>query len=735
MEIRRRKGSTLGLVAACVIVVVVVGVGVFFLAKILGGGREVANVTDAGALNVAKQAITKARVQNEPAVFQDCEYPLGCGYINLLTYNRCVAKAILVASNAAKMSGPGTYKANALKVLDQLDQLGADLAVAIKNNSVTSFNDVSSKNFTNMFSLTGVSTNKQAEVAYVKPGGPTNLFFNTDVINGISIPLAPNFGYTSYGPKNSNSYVYAGKGSGYMAGYQPISILGRTIYGVPVFPQQSPHLIATADFNKSMQPIGSAPPNAVKVGSDVREMKTSLWSGAVAAAIVGAVEASGSGANGGTGGSLLGSGFQFPAAASYGYIEFGNFAANKEPPGYDPKDYQDNIFNQELATDIWATGEADQKSELVMFSREDGAVEAWTTWASKVKNGQIDKNDKGQMPTSTFYIGKKGADLKPALSKSNPPNASQLQYLQSMKTNVQNCYEQLSTNRIGFTGSCVAAIGSMEQTFAHPVPDLNQAGGSQNFSQADWAKAVVLVAFEGKGASEDTGKFNNEVKVNLNTTPVSGLGVFPNLAGQRVPDPPPNMQVPNPYQMPLQKPDTIYNLMCAVQEPGCLAACFADILQRAKQIQPRAGDAETNALLKSVPFPMGPKGNPATWDGANKLYLYLPNGDLSANLVLSATPPPKLTGSMPDGPPGGSNSCYSNKYHMDFSVVDSKFGDGSAMGDQGVHDAPYMEKESGEGLYAIDHADWTPGSGADNNFGRLEFREVGLGQQTFFHIN
>lgn len=53
MILHRKKGATLGLVAVCVFVVIVLGVGFFILSKIIGGEREVANATDAGVLTVA----------------------------------------------------------------------------------------------------------------------------------------------------------------------------------------------------------------------------------------------------------------------------------------------------------------------------------------------------------------------------------------------------------------------------------------------------------------------------------------------------------------------------------------------------------------------------------------------------------------------------------------------------------------------------------------------------------
>src|ERR1700678_2804327 len=56
-NMRRRRGAVLGLVAACTLVFVVLGIAFFFLAKIMGGGREVAHTTDSGILNVCKQAL------------------------------------------------------------------------------------------------------------------------------------------------------------------------------------------------------------------------------------------------------------------------------------------------------------------------------------------------------------------------------------------------------------------------------------------------------------------------------------------------------------------------------------------------------------------------------------------------------------------------------------------------------------------------------------------------------
>lgn len=733
MTRHRRKGATLGLVAICVLVVVVIGTAVFFLIKILGGGREIANATDAGALNVAKHIIRDARVST-PTAFQDCEYPLGCGYINLLTYNRCVAKAIMIAGNAANMTGPGTYKANATDVLDKLEAMGAALADKIKDSN-NYFNDVN--NTVRMASFMGIKNTHRCDVAFMKPDGPTNIFFNgQQLANGVTIPVST----TTVGPKNQSNYVAAGTGQGYMAGYAPIDVMGRTVYGVPVFPQQNPHLVSFFDFSNSGKTFGSAPPNAVKLGSDVTEMKTQMLTGAIACAIVGATE-NGSAGSGGSnvGKSLLGSGFQFPAAASYGYIEFGNFPANQTPPGYDPKDYSENIFNNELmqpSFEAFGDNSSTQMSNVVTYSVDGKAAQNWIDWAQGVKTGQKQQQDAGQTVTipdapninGDTFVGPANADLsKSPLKAGVKPTQQQIDWLASMQRDrAEFCVLDLAF-RDGLMGACVAALPSMQMTYGHKVPDLNP-GGSQKFSQADWAKAELLTLFE--GLDPKNGSYNNYATVNLTSgAPSSGLGIYPsNLVPGRVPSVPPNMPTPE-YTLPLERAGTIKQLIMAVQDPGCANDTIAAIANRCKQIQPQTSDADVEKLLNTKLEMAEP--NVAKWENANKVYIYLPGGDLSAPLVCNAGPPPKLTGNAPDGCcsyPNTNNACYTNTYYLDGSIVDSEH-------DQKVHIRPYIEIDNANPLRCIDHADWQPGSGADNNFGRMTFTEIGLGTTTFTHIN
>ena len=61
---KRRKGSgaTLALVVVCTIIIIMVGIGAFLLMQLVGGQRELQHTSDAGDLNVAKQALIRPNV-------------------------------------------------------------------------------------------------------------------------------------------------------------------------------------------------------------------------------------------------------------------------------------------------------------------------------------------------------------------------------------------------------------------------------------------------------------------------------------------------------------------------------------------------------------------------------------------------------------------------------------------------------------------------------------------------
>lgn len=728
---RRSKGATLSLVAVIILVIITLGVGCYFLAKILGGGQEVTNATDAGTLNVARLSIVMAVPDSQvPTIFKDMEYPAKSG-ISLLSYNRCVAKALMIAINANQENSSTAVSNVQSTIFPELDALGKALTKVL-NSPQTVFNGNPLANSMKMWGNNAVTAYSPSGpvVAYMKPGGATNVYFTKDQFtytasNGTQTTF-PAFGI----PLSSDTaYQPLPNGTQYLAGYAPIRLPGfsSAIYGVPVFPQQRPHLVSLGPFLGAANPAyGNTPPNSFRCATNSKDSKTNAFGGAVACAIVGAVGGSigGGGIGGAGGGGPLGSGFQFFGAIPNGYIEFDNAAANSKPPGYDPADYEQNIYNNELSAsstmEASGTGSGSggsQYANQVMFSQVTGGCSAWIKWA----NGQ------GPVPSSPIYFGPR--DAKATLySSSNLPTGSVKQAM-AQCGGPQDCIAQLD-NTTGMSGFCLSAIGAMETTFNHPVPSPTQAKNQQNFSQADWAKASVLAAFENPQA-QPAGQ--NSVTVDLTDTPISGLGVFPWMSGSQGPAQAQNAPVPWLYQMPIEAPGSIYALMHMVMNDGCYQNLLAQITQRCQQIQPQTTSGQIDGLLKSTTLQMAPAGS----SQPQKVFLALqdpvnnPMGPITV-FQNGSTPPGYSSGnSSPDGNTTPGASCSQHTVYLDGTIVDSEF-------DQNVHDRPYVNispSGNNSGLYVIDFANWTPSSGANNCLGNMSFSESGLNTATFTHIN
>lgn len=232
----RRRGATLGLVVACVLIIVTLGLGAFFLMKIMGGGREVANSSDAGALNVAKNVLVKVGVQ-PPDEFKACADVPGAD-ITLVTYNRCVAQALLVALNAEKEGTPESRR-NAQGVIAKLKTLGEQLRTDIqkRENIQPYFDALTAANNTRMNGNNRIDLSDY-QAAFMKPGGASNVYLDS---NSLPIATLPSVWMSSGTIKGPN-------GEKFLAGYVGMPVAGQQIYAVPVFPQQTSHLISLVEF-------------------------------------------------------------------------------------------------------------------------------------------------------------------------------------------------------------------------------------------------------------------------------------------------------------------------------------------------------------------------------------------------------------------------------------------------------------------------------------------------------
>lgn len=396
MNRHRSRGATLALVAASVIIIVMVGLALYFLARLLGGGRELQGSTDSGSLNMAKQVII------EPSVAIDINsnvnadinkilagtmnaphgqnINMGNG-ANLLSFNRMVAEAMLVALNA-EADGSGTAHTNADLVIAAVEgnnansfgsQLKAKLDPSTKNETTLKFaqdffNSTGLSNSIRMLDLSkgGGSTDwdpAEFKAAYMDAdadvgNGATNVsidnltaapkasdtnvaFVGLDgqpIVMGTAMPIKD---YTAGTQQEApTGWNVAEDGKAYVKGYKEIAIGTHKIYGVPVNPNRQPHLISLQTFGaRTTQPGADTctlPPNAFQNGATAIDARTKLVAHTRAAALVGTPQA------------------KFTASIPRGYlvIQNGGEATSNlsfQTPG------TDNVAANELLTGIIST--------------------------------------------------------------------------------------------------------------------------------------------------------------------------------------------------------------------------------------------------------------------------------------------------------------------------------------------------------------------------------------------
>ena len=289
MHNRKRKGAVLGLVVVTVLVLLILGIGLLLLIMQLGGGQELQHATDAGNLNVAKQALLRPGTQlllgDEANHFADLDDP-DTGEVNLKTYNRLVAQSFLISANAQALNTDDAreHSQELINVVTGVaNRLNTELTAS--GNFDQHFHNVAQNHAMRMFQAVanpvlhvgdthetslmarGKATNVQLRQNQILPGGPD--------VNAFSVK----------GPDNRD----------YLIGYQQLAGTGtNTLWGVPVRPSEPPHLVSLKTFttDKTRGPIPDfVPPNAFESGGKARDQIASgLQTQSVSSAIVGSLE-------------------------------------------------------------------------------------------------------------------------------------------------------------------------------------------------------------------------------------------------------------------------------------------------------------------------------------------------------------------------------------------------------------------------------------------------------------
>lgn len=716
MTVRRQRGATLGLAAACVLVVIVIGVGFFFLSKIIGGGREVANATDAGALNVAKLAIRRGAVNLTSAADQEefgalCETP---NRLDLLSYNRIVAKAMIVAKNAADQN-TATALANAGIMHNQVNTLGNTLKAQIAAACATpggalasDFHAISTNSNTKMWNGSPVQLASDIVPGYMKVGSSANVYFHSATRGSLG----------NWQPPTNTAGQNAPSGDPYSAGYNAVTVGGHQFAFVPLFPETRPHLVDRGNFsNAAPAGITAAPalPNSFQTNSRALEGKTGVFGGSMACAIVGCIDRN------------------FAARIPKGFVRVSNGpSANTVNTSVFPlstvvNDGSNDIFNNEL---FHAPGiNMDQNTNI--FSHHPQGPAAMNAIGAY-------NATKGNFPYDPLVgnVGGGDPDLWKGVTGSNNPSAEDA-------TNNPQAFDLRSTAAQDHfaTQAELAAIGAhpnvMNCIYTMYDADPNTNPHCSNANTAMWMGNYNRAAGTASDHIDTSAGFTNVefMKADLlaqrahgyrsattNAPNPSGLKLW-GRSGGTVLRPPANGSA-KPFlggkinYLAAGSPMELLN-----EIGGCASTSTIDkIVDRMRQVNPEDGNLAQHVrdALSSSTLPLG-KSFYIYADGSN---VYMTESFTAASGYLTKAKADSLS---PDGASGaGASNCNTGSYPLSGWTVNTRKGVGGAsIGDAGYHEVPFT-RYNGTSV-GNDQAIWTPSSGYNNFLGELRFEQTATG--------
>jgi hypothetical protein len=496
---RKQRGATLSLVACVALVVIMIGLACFFLAKLVGGARELQNATDSGNLNVAKQSLRSPIVKIFASSGNDLSGPLlaeaqqnflpqkdpATGEIDLLVFNKLVGQTMLVGMNAASDNYPGPPNpqgiANAKSLVNLLSDpsqgIGAVLASKLKTDSVVDSNFLNLANLFPMRMLNPqqgngaqtISTDK--DVSFLVPNTATNLLVDSQQIPSDFTAIDPGF---------LSSATVNQAGGSYYKGYSLINIPTITdsntypLMGVPLRPMDKPHLVTLTTFNQlHTSPLpgpGAAasrvPPNTFKSAGSSLEIKSTNMLRLYSCAIAGTVNVSG----------------QFQPSIPCGYIVVANGAGTT--PNGSAGSVSVNPTGVGISADNYAGGNGDIFSDVLMYNTvfvtSNGAMAENASAISNIQ--QWKQNHPGEQVPSNLANALDGPSPKQSYADGISPNETP-----AACTNYSSAPGDPNSN-----ATCIANLASMASVYGTSLPGGGGGGRLSGLMSIEAERADVI---------------------------------------------------------------------------------------------------------------------------------------------------------------------------------------------------------------------------------------------------
>ncbi|HEY9786256.1 MAG TPA: hypothetical protein V6D17_12685 [Candidatus Obscuribacterales bacterium] len=695
---RNTRGAMTGIVAIVALVIMLLGICFFFAARIMGGSRELDNITDSAVLNAAKYSLNGFSVTLPIQGVQDTKYFIGLGRISadkidLLTYNRVVAQAYLVTANAREL-GVNEAEKHANMVCLHASRIGKALNEELTKGGLDpAFDEMASANLPKMLGVkTKVQRLNSLECAYLRPGSSTNVYIDPSILPSAAISDSSVL----------SSSKSATTGMPFLAGYVPIAVTdakkNHAVMGVPLFPGARPHLINYNEFKSGTNPDenNATPPNAFSGIGTGRDSDSGFVLHARSCALSAAVDQ------------------EFSAQIPQGFIRIvngkGRYGSSVDEVTVDGSN---DLFNNELYTpnQIEVSKPLDpmdpDSTVFACTTAPGGAIEAWADYNAT----------RGQYPSSTRmgdsnYGGRdpnKDPRKKWALNifryGSTPNRDATLAQLMEISGVDAVCTSTMYDDAL--EGPCVDDLNLSKWANNYRRNGLvgpSSSNPSEGFCLAEYLKADLL-AKRGRG---------------VKCFSINGAGV--GSSGMKL------FNYEQAYPITAEFPycnfarlGTPWELM---EQVGGCEEHFKGLLQRCREIDRNITAAQLETVLKSSKI----------WLGETQ-YLFC---DTPGHLVIVSEGELKTQSKWadrkwmlsvkiePDGRKSSLVRTASKTFPISGYIVNVKAGiEGDNPPDAGFHDQPYTGEP--EPIVGEDIATWIPASGYKNLLGELNFEERASG--------
>lgn len=252
---RTEYGATMGLVAACALVLVFIVVAFFYISMFIGGADEAKNASTAGTLNLGKHLLTNDEFKTDPATvsttnqFQDVVDSKG--KIGLSNINAVWGKVLLAEANAEEMYSmgqAGDAKSHADMMFSDANNINSDLVSRLTDLSkqIPIFEHMASQNSVRMLG-------SDSKVLASKGDNWKSSEMSRGEISNLDVPVQ------SVMPSDA-SYSALQLKNNRLPGYTPLSINGHQFCFVSFPDKERTHLVSRSEFDEnkaSTKPISA----------------------------------------------------------------------------------------------------------------------------------------------------------------------------------------------------------------------------------------------------------------------------------------------------------------------------------------------------------------------------------------------------------------------------------------------------------------------------------------------